>query len=309
VLTRLIKQIAHARGIDIVRARRDPRPWSHTASDYYPVRPRPRWKPGLAPYSLLQSILEANRAEYKRVLDQLESYRDTLHKIPFERPTGESAAPFWNNHWFSGLDAASLIGFVLTRKPIRYIEIGSGHSTLFARYSVTTGSKSTVITSIDPEPRVEINQLCDRVVRQSLENCDLSIFDELEAGDLLFFDGSHRAFTNSDVTVFFFEVLPRLKPGILVHIHDIFLPDDYPEAWNDRFYSEQYLLAMLLMAERPPFRVVLPNYFVCTDPELKSRVLQIFNAPKGGRDIPLLYANKPEGMPGVSFWLETSKWV
>jgi hypothetical protein len=77
---------------------------------------------------------------------------------------------------------------------------------------------------LDPEPRAQIDALCDTSIRRRLEDCDLSMFDQLEAGDILFFDGSHRVFTNSDVTVFFLELMPRLKPGVIVHIHDIFLP-------------------------------------------------------------------------------------
>ncbi len=89
-----------------------------------------------------------------------------------------------------------------------------------------------------------------------------AIFDELVSGDILFFDGSHRAFTNSDVTVFFLDVLPRLSPGVLVGIHDIYLPFDYPDDVADRYYSEQYLLAARLLAEGHSARVVLPTAFV-----------------------------------------------
>ena len=98
---------------------------------------------------------------------------------------------------------------------------------MFARHAIRTGNLKTTIMSIDPKPRAEIDSLCDRVMRLPLELCDLNLFRELEPGDILFFDGSHRIFANSDVTVFFIEVLPRLKPGVLVHVHDIFLPADY----------------------------------------------------------------------------------
>ena len=78
-------------------------------------------------------------------------------------------------------------------------------------------------------------------MRQPLEAVDASEFGALTAGDVVFFDGSHRVFQNSDVTVFFLEILPALPPGVLVQIHDIFWPVDYPPAWADRYYSEQYM--------------------------------------------------------------------
>jgi hypothetical protein len=270
--------------------------------DYYPVRPRPRWGHGLPPNLPLKATLEKGRGNYQQVLGDLESHRDLLHKIE-QNASQNFMAPFWNNGFFSCLDAASLVSLVLSRKPKRYLEIGSGHSTLFARYAVTSGALKTNITSIDPKPRREIDAACDSVIRRPLEDCDVALFHELEAGDFLFFDGTHRVFTNSDVTVFFLEVLPQLRPGVLVHLHDIFLPCDYSPVLNDRFYSEQYLLGAMLLCGAPPFRVVLPNYFVCTDPALSVQVRQVFRATTGGRDIPFFYESQPD-TPGVSFWFE-----
>ena len=93
-----------------------------------------------------------------------------------------------------------------------------------------------------------MDAVCDTVIRQPLETLDTAgIIENLQAGDILFVDGSHRCFTNSDVTVVFLEILPRLQPGVLVHFHDILLPYDYPPAWSRRYYSEQYLLACWLL--------------------------------------------------------------
>ena len=273
-------------------------------SDGYQVNPLPRWGHGLALHPQILSALEKSRADYARVLEELETHRAALHAVSHDYNPRDPTAPFWNNVWFSTLDAASLVGFLLSRKPTRYLEIGSGHSTMFARYAVRSGGLRTAITSVDPRPRAQIDALCDRVVRAPLETCDLAVFEELEPNDLLFLDGSHRIFTNSDVTVFFLEVLPRLKPGVLVHVHDVFLPADYPPAWNTRGYSEQYLLGAMLLCGAPPIRVILPNYYVCTDSWLGSRVRDIFRAGHGGRDIPIAYANAGK-TPGVSFWLET----
>ena len=83
-----------------------------------------------------------------------------------------------------------------------------------------THSLQSRITSIDPAPRAESDRLCDSVIRQPLEELDLSVFDDLEPGDFLFIDSSHRTFSNSDVTVVFMDVLPRLRTGVIVHFHE-----------------------------------------------------------------------------------------
>jgi hypothetical protein len=278
--------------------------WSSTVEDYYPVTPKPRWGYGHPPHAGLRTVLERSRADFEQQLAILAEHRAILHDIQLNGNPEDATKPHWDNIWFSNLDAASLMGFLLSRKPKRYMEIGSGHSTMFARYAIQAGKLTTTITSIDPQPRAGIDKLCDKTLRQALEDCDLSCFDELERGDLLFFDGSHRVFTNSDVTVFFLEILTRLKPGVLVHIHDILLPWDYPPVWNGRLYSEQYLLAAMLLCGAPPFRVVLANFFICTDADLSARVRAIFKS-ETGPDIPFLYNTGAE-MPGVSFWLETA---
>jgi hypothetical protein len=97
------------------------------------------------------------------------------------------------------------------------------------------------------------------------------------------------------VTVLFFEVLPRLKLGLLVHLHDIFPLDDYPILVNDRFYAEQYLLGAILLCPKPPFEVNLLNYFATSDRVLGARVRDIQRGENGRRDIPLCNG---------SFWLE-----
>ena len=147
--------------------------------------------------------------------------------------------------------------------PIRYIEIGSGNSTKFARRAIQDQQLRTQITSIDPHPRATVEQICDHSIRLPVEDVELGLFEELEEDDILFIDNSHRIFTNSDATTVFLDVLPYLKPGVLVQFHDIYLPYDYPEEWRHRYYSEQYCLATLLLADRNRrYEIVLPNWFI-----------------------------------------------
>lgn len=260
----------------------------------YPVRPVPRWGYGKPEHPELKRILAANDARYSETLKSFLSFRDGMLTVPARAPH-ESTQPCWINKWFEGLDTFALYGFVASRNAKLHIEIGSGYSTRLVRHVIKQHQLRTELVSIDPAPRADIDKLCDCVVRTRLEDCDLKIFDRLQAGDTLFFDGSHRTFMNSDVTVFFLEVLPRLKPGIAVHIHDIYLPLDYPPERAHWYYSEQYMLAASLLAGHAGFEVALPNHYVAMRPELAG-TLKVFWADSRMADVP---------QTGTSFWIET----
>jgi predicted O-methyltransferase YrrM len=208
-----------------------------------------------------------------------------------------AAEPGWiqEPQWLAGMDVVSLYGYVRLRKPRRYLEIGSGNSTKFVARAKRDGALDTDITSVDPQPRSEVNQLCDRVVRQPLETVDLSLIEHLEAGDLVFFDGSHRAFMNSDVTTFFLDVLPALPPGVLVGVHDILLPWDYPPHWARRYYSEQYLLAACLLSGGGLVQPRLPCHYAHLHPELCAILQPLWSDPRL-RDV------DPRGF---AFWFTT----
>ena len=188
-------------------------------------------------------------------------------------------------------------------RPKRFVEVGSGDSTRFARRAIRDHSLPTLITSIDPTPRAEIDKLCDFVIRKPLEEVELDVFDELGPGDFLFIDGSHRSFSNSDVTVAFLDVLPRLRAGVVVHFHDIFWPYDYPPEWADRYYSEQYLLGCYLLGDRgSEVKVLLPNAFVAQDGELAGickPLLEIAGIRWPGDSM-----SAPYGIAGASFWFQ-----
>jgi Methyltransferase domain len=265
--------------------------WSPFVEDYYPVNAQPRWGHGLQPHKQINELLSREIEAFKPTLIDFRKYRNYLDGIPFEQAS--DSAPYWNNIWFSTLDAAALSCFLLGTNPTTYLEVGSGFSTRFARKAISHGSLKTKLISIDPQPRSEINALCDHVVRSPLETVDLSSFKSLRAGDIAFFDGSHRVFTNSDTTVFFMDVLPALKSGVLVHFHDIFWPDDYTPDWNRRLYSEQYVLGAMMLGGMSKFEVVLPNYFVSTNRDTSYLVDNL--------GIPTRYPGTDK--PGLSFWL------
>jgi len=259
----------------------------------YPIKPSPRWGHGRPPHQRLHSILDRGRAHYREHLRDIVALAPALQAIPL-LPSHDALAPAWSNPWFSGLDLAALYMFVNRHRPSRYIEIGSGWTTKVARRAASDGGVPLHITSIDPQPRADIDRLCDRVVRCAAEDIGSDLISHLDAGDILFMDSSHRVFTNSDCVVFFLEILPELKPGVLVHVHDVMLPYDYPPEWNERYYSEQYLLAATLIAEGPHIGVELPNMFVSEDDDLREELIPLWTGPLAGVQ-----------RQGGSFWLRT----
>ena len=134
------------------------------------------------------------------------------------------------------------------------------------------------MTSIDPYPRAQIDHLADVVIRQPFEDVkDIQfIIDELDENDILFIDNSHRSFTNSDATIFFLEILPYLKKGVIVQVHDIYIPDDYPDFMAERFYNEQYVLAAFILANPAKFRPLFPCWYVSQTSQLASKISPIF---------------------------------
>lgn len=241
---------------------------------------KPRHGHGAGPaLPALLEIIEAGRANYRREIKGLLRYADQLAGFRKMEEETSPVEPVYNNGFLPGLDIAAIYAMLAEHKPGRYVEIGSGNSTKVAARAKREMELNVEITSIDPMPRAEIDQLADRVIRQPFENLDLDLAEELEAGDILFVDNSHRILPNSDATVFFLEVLPRLKPGVILHIHDIYLPYDYNQEMCDRFYSEQYGLAIFMLANPARLEVLLPNYFISEDPELAAELSPLWAAP------------------------------
>jgi Methyltransferase domain len=263
----------------------------------FPLDSHPRYGYGVSPHPKLYEIINRNRNLYKDRLRSFAALNEHFLRIPVSAPES-SIEPFWGNAWLPCLDAAALYGFVASEAPKKVFEVGSGNSTKFARRAIRDHDLRTRILSIDPQPRAEIDSLCDEIIRAPLEDVDLSIFDQLESGDILFVDCSHVVYMNSDSTVFFLEILPRLKPGVFVQIHDMFLPYDYPPDWRGRFYAEQYLLAAYLLAEGNKLNIVLPNFFISLDSELGGELSPIWDKLKERT------ASLNTG--GGSFWLQTN---
>jgi len=260
----------------------------------YPYRSTIRYGAGKPSHPELTRIIETGRGRYEAVIDAMGRMQADFASVPMGG-TYELREPFWLNAWFPPLDGMALTHFLRDGDPARFIEIGSGVSTKFARRAVELYGLRTHLTSIDPHPRNQIDSLCDTVIRQPLEDTDVALFEALEPGDILFLDSSHRSFQGSDVTVFFLDILPRLKPGVVVHIHDIYLPDDYISGHVHRLWNEQYLLATALLFGGDRFEILFPNWFAHRDPALSARAASLLR--KGAMETLNLY--------GASFWLKT----
>lgn len=242
----------------------------------YKVDFKPRYGNGKPPHLDLYKIIDRNREEYKKLLEKTLLIKEFLWSIKESAIEEDQSKPSWNNGFLPGLDIAGIYTMITEFKPKKYIEIGSGNSTKVAYKAKMEQGLSTEIISIDPMPRAEIDKLADRIVRKPFENLDAGILDELNENDILFVDNSHRILPNSDSMVFFLEILPKLKKGVIVHIHDIYLPYDYPQIMCDRFYSEQYGLAMYLLANPKKYHTILPNYFIHEDNELSKLISPIW---------------------------------
>jgi predicted O-methyltransferase YrrM len=227
----------------------------------YPLSPSVRFGYGKPVHSQIAKILAEGDERFSGQWRRFADFSNAFAAI--EQSAAASHNPSWVNDWISPLDAISLYGFAAQRNPEIFLEVGSGMSTKFVARAIRDQRLRTKIVSIDPNPRSEIDALCSSIIRAPLEQSDLSVFATLQPNDMVFFDGSHRSFPGSDATVFFLEVLPTIPPGVLVGIHDIFLPHDYPEAWLPRFYNEQYLLACWLLGGGA-LRVELPVYYCST---------------------------------------------
>jgi hypothetical protein len=243
----------------------------------------------------LHDVVAGSEDAYRATLQTIASFGDDLARIP--RTAGDARTPSWINEFVPGLDCASIYAFLRSRRPRTYLEVGSGISTRFARRAIDDGKLETRIVSIDPSPRADIDALCDQVIRQPLELVDPAQLPALGESDVLFLDGSHRVFTGSDATVFFCDLLPSLPAGVLVGVHDIFLPDDYPDAFAERHYSEQYLLAALLLGRPEWIEIVLAADYISKRPELRDELSSLWSRPELA------------GVPtqGGGFWFELGR--
>lgn len=221
--------------------------------------------------NVYERIISRNKDAYFAYLETMAGFRDDFERISLHKQNEYD--PFWGNTAFSPFDAGVLYSLIASRKPSVYMEVGAGNSTKFVRRAINDHGLRTRIVSIDPHPWTTMDRVCDELVRARVETLPVERFAALGPGDVLFIDNSHRSFQNSDVTFFFTEILPNLKPGVVYGIHDIFLPRDYPQSWAMRFYNEQYLLMAYLLGGAGGDEILFPVSYMSYRDDVKTALL------------------------------------
>lgn len=199
---------------------------------------------------------------------------------------------FYQNPNFPLADALALLAIMVSCKPRRLIEIGSGYSSC-AAIDINAGylEGQVEMTFIEPHPELALEmlggtpQFREGLLRQKLQDVPTETFLALERGDILFIDSSHVVKTGSDVVDYMFRILPRLRPGVVVHIHDIFYPFEYPRAWiadENRSWNEAYLLRAFLEGNRG-FRVFyMSDWIYKCERELVQQLTPLCVTHRGG---------------------------
>jgi len=214
------------------------------------------------------------------------------YKAELDFPVDRTEVPhefFLNNPAYGIIDASVLHLMIRHFKPTRLIEVGSGYSTFVAaRASLMNRDDGhpCTLTSIEPYPREVLRKGfpgLDGQIPSKVEDVAWSFFAQLGENDILFIDSTHVVRTGNDVLYLYLEVLPRLSKGVVVHIHDIFFPFQYPRQWvieNRVFWTEQYLLQAFLCGNTS-FEVQFGNHFMKT--RYPEKMEAFFAAPEGYR--------------------------
>jgi hypothetical protein len=212
----------------------------------------------------LLAQLPAIQMDDRVQLDFLDSLKAHYPTVPFRAEPVEGLLYQFDNPHFSYADGIILFCVLNHFRPQRLIEIGSGFSTCVILDTNRAFLNSrTQVTSIEPHAKLLRSLIAKSndtitIIESKLQDVDLEVFDQLGAGDILFIDSTHISKAGSDVNYIVFEVLPRLKPGVIVQIHDIYLAYEYPDVWlrEGRAWNEAYLLRAFL-EYNDHFRILL----------------------------------------------------
>ena len=243
--------------------------------------------------------IDFNVDEQLRLLSNF-NYNNELIEFPLSQSETERVYLYNNDSYMSG-DAEYLYSMVRFFRPRKIIEIGSGYSTLMVRNAVVKNKLDDINYScdhicIEPYEQHWLEELDINIIRNKVEELDVSLFKSLQSGDFLFIDSSHVIRPQGDVLFEYNEILPLLNKGVIVHIHDIFTPRDYPEEWLcDRhlLWNEQYLLESFLSFNGSYKIIGMLNY-------LANNYSQDFKAKSP------VYSSQSNRKPGA-FWIQKIK--
>ena len=215
-----------------------------------------------------------------------------LHEIPFPDEKADGFRYYFRNEAYSYGDASILYAMLRLNPPTRVIEVGSGYSSACTMDTIDRYLPSRVeVTFIEPYPELLRQTLgvqtmeCVRLYDKPVQDIPLTVFAELQRGDILFIDFTHIMKSGSDVCYELFEVLPRLAPGVFVHFHDIFWPFEYSEEWvlrENRSWNEIYSIHAFLMYNQEFEIVFFNDFFRRLQPELIAASYPDFLKNTGG---------------------------
>lgn len=271
-------------------------PWAPNGHFYSPIAPQdeiqkdadrifapwPRTLPGI-------DLREAKQLEF------LEVVRGFYADLPFKAGKVEGLRYNYENQAYSYSDGILLNSMLRFAKPQRVIEIGSGHSSCMTLDTSELWLNNSIdCTFIEPYPELLYSLLKPgdleriKILPSRVQEVNLSVFHALEENDVLFIDSTHVSRVGSDVNRLVFDVLPVLKKGVYVHIHDIIYPFEYFKEWIDagRAWNEAYLVRAFLQSNKD-FEIVIFNTF-----------MEHFHEDYFARNLPLCLMNK-----GGSIWL------
>jgi predicted O-methyltransferase YrrM len=215
-------------------------------------------------HQVLPVLPQIARCDPNPLLEALEKYRDCTSRFAQAREDGTYS---FSNDYFTSPDAEVAYALIRLLHPKRIIEVGSGNSTHLFRAAITDGKLDTKLVSIDPSPRREVESVADQVIRRRLEDVSSADLENvLGANDILFIDSSHEIRSGNDVVRLFLDVMPKLQRGVAIHVHDIFLPFEYPREWIIQNtlnvnWAEQYLVQAMLQGS-DQFKVLWPGHFL-----------------------------------------------
>lgn len=217
---------------------------------------------------LLQKWKEAYSGVFKDLRNNPEINTDCLGKN------------YIYNGFYVTPDAEIYAAMILDNNPTNIIEIGAGFSTIIAREVIRQLDSNCSITVIDPQPRTDIESIADFNIHKRVEDVKLGELT-ISENSLLFIDSSHITRSRGDIHLLYNVIIPSLPSGTLVHVHDIFIPYDYPFQYQERLYTEQYILQALLCYSSK-YRVVFATHYMS---RLHADIMQeVFGGVVGQQD-------------------------
>lgn len=216
-------------------------------------------------YDAVETLFSDRRSD---LIAMISDFQSTLPDLRSGIEDGK--IPWEQQGMFPVLDVVALYHIVRKFHPKRVIEIGSGASS-HVICGALSDNRSGELMCIDPAPRRSIEDTGSKIERRMLNTDDASLAQDLAPGDILFIDSSHIMLPGMDVDIQFNRMFPKLQEGVIVHVHDVFLPDGYPDGWQSRYYSEQNALIGWILSGY--FEVLYPSFYAATRHEGELRAV------------------------------------